>query len=377
MKNLEKEKKSEKKSSLEKNKNFDLKENSNSSLDLLEESFYEQLKKIDGVVACQEKALQIGQSGEIAKIKTQIITVPKEQKKELGSRLNELKNALQNALQKRILEIQKEKEKDDFMEFDPTFYSSKYKQNQGNLNPITLVTKEIVEIFVKMGFVIADGPLVEDQWHCMTSLNIPNYHPARAMQDTFYLKQKDNSDENYVLRSHTSSVQIRYGKSHKPPIRIISPGQVYRNEKIDATHDLMFHQIECLVIEENVSISHLKTLIEQFYKEFFGSSDLKVRLRNSYFPYTNPSMEVDISNPFAKKTSKNQENWLEVGGCGLVHPKVIKNMGMDPNHWQGLAFGFGIDRMASLKFGLSGIGEFFNGNLNFLRGKEKFSATKS
>lgn len=358
--------------------NIDEKISVSSGLDLkgLEKEFYEQLAKIDGVVNCQEKVLEISQTGEIAQIKNQIVTASKDEKKELGARLNQLKKALQNSLQKRILEIQKEKEKDDFLEFDPTFYSPKYKQNQGNLNPITLVTQEIVEIFVQMGFEVADGPLVEDQWHCMTSLNIPDYHPARAMQDTFYLKQKDDSDENYVLRSHTSAVQIRYGQGHKPPIRIVSPGQVYRNEKIDATHDLMFHQIECLVIQENVSVSHLKTLIEQFYKKFFGTSDLKVRLRNSYFPYTNPSMEVDITNPFAKKSSKDQENWLEVGGCGLVHPKVIKNMGMDPNVWQGLAFGFGIDRMASLKFGLSGIGQFFNGNLNFLKGKEKFVATE-
>jgi phenylalanyl-tRNA synthetase alpha chain len=339
-------------------------------LENLEKQFYASLKSCQGVVNCQEKALELAQNGEINSIKKQILVASAVDKKILGNQLNELKKALQKALQKRILEIQTEKEKDEFLEFDPTFYSDKYKQNQGNLNPITLVTKEIVDIFTKMGFEVADGPLVEDQWHCMTSLNIPDYHPARAMQDTFYLKQKDDNNENYVLRSHTSSVQIRYGQSHKPPFRIISPGQVYRNEKIDATHDLMFHQIECLIIEKNVSVSHLKTLIEQFYQQFFENSTLKVRLRNSYFPYTNPSMEVDITNPFAKKNSKNnQENWLELGGCGLVHPKVIKNMGIDSNQWQGLAFGFGIDRMAQLKLGLSGVGQFFNGNLNFLKGK--------
>jgi phenylalanyl-tRNA synthetase alpha chain len=234
------------------------------------------------------------------------------------------------------------------------------------------VTKEVVSIFQKMGFDVADGPLVETQEYCFSLLNMPDYHPARSMQDTFFLKQKDALEENYVLRTHTSNVQVRYGRSHKPPFKVVIPGQVYRNENIDATHDIMFHQIECLVIAKRVSMSHLKTLIQKFYSEFFGQSNLKVRLRPSYFPYTVPSMEVDISNPFKGKVEgklKNQD-WIEAGGSGLVHPLVIKNMGLDPNEYQGLAFGFGLDRMAQLKLKVSGMSQFFNGGIDFLSGSK-------
>jgi phenylalanyl-tRNA synthetase alpha chain len=224
-----------------------------------------------------------------------------------------------------------------------------------------------------MGFDVSDGPLVTTQENCFTVLNMPSYHPARAMQDTFYLKEKDELGENYLMRTHTTAHDIPYAKNKKAPFKVAFAGQVYRNENIDATHDIMFHQIECLVIDQRISVAHLKTLIQEFYSQFFGQSDLKVRLRPSYFPYTIPSMEVDISNPFKNTPGVSSklasQDWIEAGGSGLVHPDVIKNMGLDPKQWQGLAFGFGIDRMAQLKLGISGLNQFFNGHLDFLRGR--------
>ena len=323
-----------------------------------------QFQTLKTVSACLALKDELSTSGAIAEFKNQLPNATKEKKIILGQELNKLKQDLKIICDKRIQEIQTELEKDSFTEFDPSFYSTKYFSNDGNLHPITNITNEIVTIFQNMGFAVADGPLVETQNACFTKLNMPDYHPARSMQDTFYLAQKDTAGENYVMRTHTSGVQYRFGSAHKPPIRIVVPGQVYRNEKIDATHDIMFHQIECLYIDKRVSLSHLKTLIEFFYREFFGDSKLVARFRPSYFPYTVPSLEVDISNPF------KPGSWLEVGGCGLVHLDVLEGFGIDSSEYQGLAFGFGLDRMAQLKLNLSGLGQFFDGNLKFLEGRK-------
>lgn len=325
---------------------------------------------LNSVNSCLKTRDNLNNSGEILEIKNTLKNSDNDQKKILGQKLNQLRTAIQTTCDKRILEIQTELEKDNFVSFDPTFYSKKYLSPDGNLHPITEITDEIVTIFEKMGFDIADGPLVVEQKFNFTELNMPDYHPARSMQDTFFLQEKDESGENYVLRTQTTAIDIPYGLSHKPPFKVISTGKVFRNENIDSTHDIMFHQIECLLVDKQVSLAQLKSLIEDFYRQFFGKTDLKVRLRPSYFPYTVPSMEIDISNPFKGIKGNRLENqdWIEAGGSGLVHPDVIKNMGLDPNEWEGLAFGFGIDRMAQLKLGISGLGQFFNGHLSFLRG---------
>lgn len=328
--------------------------------------FSAQFQDLNTVSSCLELRDQLSDSGIILELKSQLPTADKESKVTLGKELNQLKQNLKSACDSRIQTIQLELEKDSFTFFDPTFYGTSYvdkvSKNSGSLHPITIAMNNIVGIFENMGFSVADGPLVETQEYCFTQLCMPDYHPARSMQDTFFLEQKDGIGENYVLRTHTSSIQIRHGQNHQPPIRIIAPGQVYRNEKIDSTHDIMFHQIECLYIDERVSFAHLRTLIEEFYKEFFGRDDLVARLRPSYFPYVNPGLEVDISNPF------KADSWLEVGGAGLVHPEVIENLGLDPQQYQGLAFGFGIDRMAQLQYNLRSLGQFFDGNLEFLEG---------
>jgi len=322
-------------------------------------SFFSDVQTVNEAKDMREKLVE---TGEIFNLKQKLISAPKERKKELGKELNQLRRQLFQAFETKIKQLQLEAEKDIFLDFDPTFYSYKYSQKKGSLHPLTQATQRIVDIFASMGFEVADGPLVETQELCMTKLNIPAYHPARSMQDTFYLEAKDNLDENFVLRTHTSAVQLRYGLNNSAPIKIIVPGQVYRNEKIDATHDLMFHQFECLVIDKKVSVSHLTTLIKQFYNAFFPNQNLKYRFRANYFPYTVPSIEFDISNP----NPNAKEKWLEVGGSGLVHPQVIQNIGLNPKKWQGLAFGFGIDRMAQLLFGFNSIGQLFEGDARFL-----------
>lgn len=322
------------------------------------------------VNSCLETRDKLNNSGKSLELKNLLITASKEEKKSLGQELNQIRSQIQTACDKRIVEIQNELEKDNFIDFDPSFYSQKYLNPHGSLHPITEITNEILSIFEKMGFDIADGPSVVEQKHNFTELNMPDYHPARSMQDTFFLQEKDGNQENYILRTHTSSVQVPYGSSHKPPFKMITTGKVFRNETIDNTHDIIFHQVECLLIDKQVSLGQLKSLIEDFYRQFFGNTDLKVRLRPSYFPFTVPSLEVDISNPFKgiKGNRLEHQDWIEAGGAGLVHPDVIKNMGLDPNEWEGLAFGFGVDRMAQLKLSISGLSQFFNGHLSFLKG---------
>jgi phenylalanyl-tRNA synthetase alpha chain len=330
------------------------------------QSHFQNLRSVN---ECLQVKSDLMKTGQVVELTEKLQTANKDQKADLGKQLNLLKQSITKACDERIQEIQAEQEKDDFVEFDPTFYSAKYKQVGGSVHPVSQITSEVVEIFMNMGFDVAEGPMVESQHYNFNQLLIPEYHPARAMQDTFYLKEKDSVGQNYVMRTHTSGVQIRYGESHKPPFRIVAPGRVFRNENIDATHDVLFHQVECLIIDEVVSLAHLKTLIEQFFSQLFGATDLRARLRPSYFPYTVPSMEIDISNPFKDDpNSRVKGDWIEIGGSGLVHPQVIENMGIDSTKWQGLAFGFGLDRIAQLKFGVSGMSQFFEGDLRFLKG---------
>lgn len=318
---------------------------------------------------CLKIKEELNSSTPIKTIKDNLKTASGDAKKSLGQELNLINQAIKSASDNKIKLIQEEQEKDNFTQFDPTFYSKTNTNQTGKLHPLTYVMKELVDIFVKMGFEIADGPHVEEQWYNFTSLNMPDYHPARAMQDTFYFHNKDLRNENLVLRTQTSAVQVRFGTENKPPFKVVVPGMVFRNEDIDATHDINFYQLECMYIDKVVSLSQLKTLILQVFKEFF-KKDMKIRLRPSYFPFVNPGMEGDISCPFCDgqgcKICK-QTGWIECFGAGLVHPTVLKNMGINPEDFQGLAFAFGVDRMAQFKLGVSGISQFYNGRLDFLK----------
>ena len=239
---------------------------------------------------------------------------------------------------------------------------------QGSVHPVSQVMDELAEIFADLGFSVATGPEIEDDWHNFSALNIPESHPARAMHDTFYFDREDGEGRRMLLRTHTSPVQIRTMLANKPPIRIIAPGRVYRSDS-DATHTPMFHQIEGLVIDRGIHLGHLKWTLETFLKAFFERDDIVLRLRPSYFPFTEPSAEVDVGYTMEKgrRVIGGSEGWMEVLGSGMVHPKVIAACGLDPDEWQGFAFGTGVDRLAMLKYGMDDLRAFFDGDLRWLR----------
>lgn len=242
----------------------------------------------------------------------------------------------------------------------------------GSVHPVAQVMDELAEIFADLGFAVATGPEIEDDWHNFTALNIPETHPARAMHDTFYFPDRADG-KKMLLRTHTSPVQIRTMMNTKPPIRIIAPGRTYRSDS-DATHTPMFHQVEGLVIDRGIHMGHLKWTLETFVKAFFERDDIVLRLRPSFFPFTEPSAEVDVGFTWEKgrrviggdPTGPNG-GWMEILGSGMVHPRVIANCGLDPDEWQGFAFGCGIDRLAMLKYGMDDLRAFFDGDLRWLR----------
>ena len=240
---------------------------------------------------------------------------------------------------------------------------------RGTVHPVSQVMDELAEIFADMGFAVAEGPEIEDDWHNFTALNIPETHPARAMHDTFYFPNDMARDgDKMVLRTHTSPVQIRTMTSQEPPIRIIAPGRVYRSDS-DATHTPMFHQIEGLVIDKGIHLGHLKWTLETFLKAYFEREDVVLRLRPSYFPFTEPSVEVDVGYSVlnGKRVIGGSEGWMEVLGSGMVHRKVIEACGLDPDVWQGFAFGTGVDRLAMLKYGMDDLRAFFDGDNRWLQ----------
>ena len=238
----------------------------------------------------------------------------------------------------------------------------------GTVHPVSQVMDELAEIFADLGFAVAEGPEIESQWYNFTALNMPENHPARAMQDTFYLEPREGETEARVLRTHTSPVQIRTMEANPPPIRIIAPGRVYRSDS-DATHTPMFHQIEGLVIDRGIHLGHLKWTLETFLKAFFERDDVAVRMFPSYFPFTEPSADVQVGWKWenGRRVIGGSENWMEVLGSGMVHPNVIRNAGLDPDEWQGFAFGTGVDRLAMLKYGMSDLRAFFDGDIRWLK----------
>jgi phenylalanyl-tRNA synthetase alpha chain len=228
----------------------------------------------------------------------------------------------------------------------------------GKLHPLTQVTDDIVRSFRKIGFVVADGPEMEDEYHCFDALNTPADHPARDTQDTFYLE----TPTRLLLRTHTSSVQIRVMEKQQPPIRIIVPGRVYRRDNADATHNPTFNQIEGLYVDKGVTVGDLKGTVEFVFKELLGN-EVKLRFRPHYFSYTEPSLEIDFSSPLVRRMGKE---WMEIAGCGMVHPKVFENVGYDPEIWSGWAFGFGIERIAMIRYEINDIRLFYQNDVRFL-----------
>jgi phenylalanyl-tRNA synthetase alpha chain len=239
---------------------------------------------------------------------------------------------------------------------------------QGSVHPVSQVMDELAEIFADLGFAVAEGPEIETQWYNFTALNMPESHPARAMHDTFYLEPREGEPEPRVLRTHTSPVQIRAMQEHGAPIRVIAPGRVYRSDS-DATHTPMFHQIEGLVIDRAIHLGHLRWTLETFLKAYFERDDVAIRMFPSYFPFTEPSADVQVGWSWenGRRVIGGSENWMEVLGSGMVHPRVIAAAGLDPDEWQGFAFGTGVDRLAMLKYGMSDLRAFFDGDLRWLK----------
>ena len=290
--------------------------------------------------------------------------VPNEQKREVGQALNTLKTSAAEKIETLKSSGQSQDEGGVFEDFTRPGMPIEL----GARHPISVVRNRIVEIFKRIGFALSEGPEIEDDWHNFTALNLPEYHPARDMQDTFFIEK----DPDFLLRTHTSSVQIRFMENHKPPMRILSPGRVYRNEAISSRSHAMFHQIEGLYVDKNVSFADLKQTLQYFTTELFGKS--KIRLRPSYFPFTEPSAEVDVYWGLETETDyriTKGTGWLEIMGCGMVDPNVLKNVGIDPEEYSGYAFGMGIERIALLLYQIGDIRLYFENDIRFL---EQFEA---
>ena len=304
----------------------------------------------------------LGKKGKITDILKQLNNLPLEERPELGKIVNLVRNSVQEELLKKENELK-------FKELEIKLNSEKIditipgrRNNTAKIHPLTMVTREMEDIFLGMGFEIVDGPEVESIWYVFDALNTPKDHPSRDLQDTFYI------DNDTVLRTHTSSVQIRTMEKRKPPIKIIATGRVYRRDDVDATHSPMFHQLEGLVVEKDLSMSDLKWVLDTFIKKFFGE-ETKTRFRPHFFPFTEPSAEVDITCFICKgkgcRVCKN-EGYIELLGAGMVHPNVLKNCNIDPNEYSGFAFGMGIDRITMIKFGIDDLRLLVDNDIRFL-----------
>ena len=302
----------------------------------------------------------LGSKGLLKEYFAKFKSVPNEQKKEFGQTINAWKNTAEAKVAE-LKEKLKENQSSDNEWGDLTRPSMPVEL--GSRHPISLVKNQIIEVFSRIGFNVSEGPEIEDDWHNFTALNLPEYHPARDMQDTFFVQ----TNPDVLLRTHTSSVQVRYMEENKPPIRTISPGRVFRNEDISARSHCIFHQVEGLYIDKDVSFADLKQTLLYFTKEMFGKS--KIRLRPSYFPFTEPSAEVDIYWGLQTETDyriTKGTGWLEIMGCGMVDPNVLTNCGIDPKEYTGFAFGMGIERIAMLLHQIGDIRMFYENDMRFL-----------
>lgn len=331
----------------------------------LEDLRAEALREIDR--APDEKSLDdlrvryLGRSGSVSAWGDRMKTLGKEEKPVVGKLLNEVRNAVTSAVEERAGKFRADQEAAALANLDVSLPGSLVER--GSLHPLTQMLNRGIAIFGRMGFALADGPDVEDEWHCFDALNTPADHPARNEQDTFYLP------DGHLLRTHTSTVQIRTMQAAAPPIRVIAPGAAYRRDEVDATHSAQFHQIEGLYVDKQVSVADLKGTLEFFMHELFGA-DTAVRFRPHYFPFTEPSFEIDVRS----KALKGGEQWIEVCGCGMVHPAVFEEVNeargdtaYDPEAWTGFAFGLGMDRLAMILFDIPDIRLFAQNDLRFLR----------
>lgn len=316
------------------------------------------------------KARYVGPHGELTGVMKRMGALPKEERPAFGRRLNEVKERLQAELDAALGRVEAAEVAAQIgPPVDPTLPSPD--PGPGSFHPLTLVREEMCRILRKVGFAVADGPEVETEFYCFDALNTPADHPARDVQDTFYFPRearfgnvsKRFPEERYLLRTHTSSVQIRTMLAGAPPLRIVSPGRCYRRDTSDATHSANFHQLECLYVDRGVTVRDLKALLDHLFSSLLGAG-ARTRFRPHYFGYTEPSFEVDLS---ARHLPKVNKEWIEIGGCGMVDPSVFEAVGYDPMVWSGYAFGMGLERLAMLLYGIDDIRLFYQNDLRFLR----------
>lgn len=309
----------------------------------------------------------LGRKGVLAEITQTLSSMPPEQRPEFGRKINELKQGVLEIFSQKEKELGSAQAKETVSSVDIGMPG--IAQEIGRIHPLTQITKEICEIFCRLGFVVVEGPEIETEENNFTGLNIPLDHPSRDAFDTFYLKEPSAKSEKLLLRSHTSPVQIRVMKSRKPPLAVVVPGRVYRPDALDASHSFMFHQIEGFMVDKQITFADLKGTLEAFAKSVFGK-DIKMRFRPHFFPFTEPSAEVDISCIICKGKGCSvcgRKGWLEVLGSGMIHPNVFKHVGYDPEKYTGFAFGMGVERIAMLKYGINDIRLFFENDLRFLK----------
>ena len=302
------------------------------------------------------KARYLGKGGALSALQSTLKSIPAEQRKDFGQKFNAGKQRIEAALEARRAELADAKLSARLTEQALDVTLPGRSRGRGGVHPVIRTWRRIEEIWRSIGFDVADGPEIETDWYNFTALNNPENHPARSMQDTFYVDLKDEAGLPLLLRTHTSPMQVRYARMHKPPIKVIAPGRTYRVDS-DATHSPMFHQVEGLWIDEDISFADLKGVYTDFLRRFFEIDDLEVRFRPSFFPFTEPSAEIDM---------KLKGRWLEISGSGQVHPQVVRNFGLDPERYIGFAFGSGLERLTMLRHGIEDLRLFFDGDLRFL-----------
>lgn len=329
------------------------------------------LKEVTEFVASDKQALEsfrlkyISKKGAIGELFEELKQLPAEEKKLSGKVLNDLKKAAEA----RFAEMSEALESAPTAKIDIDLSLPPVPNKVGNLHPLTLTKYRIIEIFERLGFNVADGPEIEDDWHNFTALNFPPNHPAREMQDTFFIEKSEKEGGDIVLRTHTSNVQIRLLENQKPPVRAIMPGRVYRNEAISARAHCFFHQVEGLYVDRNVSFADLKQTLFHFAKEMYGK-DIQLRLRPSFFPFTEPSAEIDVTCLICKGAGCvvcKRSGWVEIAGAGMVHPNVLRNCGIDPEEFTGFAFGMGIERVTQLRYQVNDLRLYSENDIRFLR----------
>lgn len=308
----------------------------------------------------QAKARYLGKQGALTEQLKQLGKLPAGERAAAGARINEIKQAIELAIAARREAMANQSLEERLAQESLDVTLPGRGRGRGGIHPLIRTWQRVEEIFGSIGFDVADGPEIETDWYNFTALNQPENHPARSMHDTFYID--DASGENLLLRTHTSPMQVRYARMHEGPIKVIAPGRTYRVDS-DATHSPMFHQVEGLWIDEHISFADLKGVYTDFLRRFFESDDLKVRFRPSFFPFTEPSAEIDMQ--FSEGPNKGR--WLEISGAGQVHPNVMRNFGLDPERHIGFAFGSGLERLTMLRYGIDDLRLFYEGDLRFLR----------